>query len=573
MRTGVSMVEIKVTTSKGLHSILASEKNTVLQALQAAKIPIQAPCNGRGTCGKCKIRVQGEESERLACQTYPTQHMVVEVKSKGEQMQVVSEFLGVESVMEQPVADATVANNKEKVEEKPLYMIAVDLGTTTVVIQLLVFDSNTTENSKGKVLQTVRNLNPQNIYGADVISRITASNQGAAKALSGLICNFLCDGIEQMCENNDIKLEQISDIVIGGNTTMMHLLREYNVSGLGKYPFQPVSLSLEEFPYVQLKGSAVLDKESEDVNGLEPQIHEPNACGESAEHGPRVTLFPGISAFVGGDIVAGLYALNIHKEEKINLLVDLGTNGELAIGNRDRILVTSTAAGPAFEGGNISCGTGSIAGAIKEVTIKKRYVAYQTIDNKPAVGICGTGAIDLLAELRSKGYINEHGSFQDEYRERGFLVEGRGFQSDKEIRFTQEDIRQMQLAKGAIRAGIEVLMETYGVGYDQIGHLYLAGGMGFSLNIEKACEIGLLPPPLKDKVVIVGNSCLGGVIKYLQTVAREKSGGRIDNIAEEKPEGGTAKLEIMDMISRTTSIQLAEGDLFAGNYLNYMDFS
>ena len=529
------MVEIKVNTTQGLHSILANEENTVLQALQAAQLPIQAPCNGRGTCGKCKIHVQGEQSERLACQTYPTEHMVVEVKPKGEQMQVVSEFLGGQSKRVLHPNDTIDANSTEEKEEILKYMVAVDLGTTTVVIQLLAYDSKATDENKGKVVQTVRNLNPQSIYGADVISRITASNQGAAKELSSLICNFLCDGIEQMCENNDIKLEQISDIVIGGNTTMMHLLREYNVSELGIYPFRPESLALEEFPYAQLKEKC----------GSE--------CGESAGRSPRVTLLPGISAFVGGDIVAGLYALNIHKEENINLLVDLGTNGELAIGNRDRILVTSTAAGPAFEGGNISCGTGSIAGAIKEVTIKKRYVAYQTIDNKPAIGICGTGAIDLLAELWKKGYINEHGSFQDEYRECGFLVEGRGFKSDKEIRFTQEDIRQMQLAKGAIRAGIEVLMETYGVGYDQIGHLYLAGGMGFSLNIEKACEIGLLPPALKDKVVIVGNSCLGGVLKYLQY--------------------SKAKLEIMDMISRTTSIQLAEGDLFAGNYLNYMDFS
>ena len=562
-RTGVSMVEIKVNTAQGLHSILVDEKNTVLQALQAAQIPIQASCNGRGACGKCKIKVQGEDNERLACQTYPTENMVLEVKSKGEQMQVVSDFLGADSNGVHHFANATHEHNNKEEAGKPLYMIAVDLGTTTVVIQLLAFDSTVSEGSKAKVIQTVRNLNPQSIYGADVISRITASNQGARKELASLIGQFLCDGIEQMCENNDMKLDEISDIVIGGNTTMMHLLREYDVNGLGKYPFRPVSLAMEEFPYIQLKQSCSFGIATQSQLATQSQSDAKYQCEQQhkydteqqRKHGPNVTLFPGISAFVGGDIVAGLYALDFHKNERINLLVDLGTNGELAIGNRDKLLVTSTAAGPAFEGGNISCGTGSIAGAIKEVTIKRRYVAYQTIDNKPAIGICGTGAIDLLAELWNKGYINKQGSLLEEYRDRGFLVEGRNFASQTEIRFTQEDIRQMQLAKAAIRAGIEVLIETYGADYGQIDHLYLAGGMGFSLNIDKACEIGLLPPALKDKVVIVGNSCLGGIIKYLQ-----------------QNQYSEVKIELKKMISRTTSIQLAEGDLFAGNYLNYMDF-
>lgn len=527
-------MNLLVNTAEGTKSIQATENETVLQAMKEAHIPMHAPCSGRGTCGKCRIRIQGENEERLACQTYPSEDMVVTIVSSEQEMQVLSDF----KYGQASVRTVEKLSTEETVDTaKITYMVAIDLGTTTVVQQLLAYHKGSLE--EGKVLQTIRSLNPQRLYGADVISRITAANHGAQSDLTRLICELITDGVERMCQNNAIALEQVDTIAIGGNTTMIHLLRGYDVSGLGIAPFQPVTLSLERFPYAMLK-----------QQGIGSSKRTP------PETGPMVVLLPGISAFVGGDIVAGLYALEFHKQRSIQLLVDLGTNGELAIGNEERILVTSTAAGPAFEGGNISCGTGSISGAIKEVTLKRRYVAYQTIDNKAPVGLCGTGAVELLAELLQHQKIDVHGSLIEEHRANGFTVVDQSFGTGEAIRFTQEDIRQMQLAKGAIRAGIEVLLTAYGVGYDQIDRLYLAGGMGFSLNIEKACSIGLLPKELKDRVTIVGNSCLGGVKRYLQSM--------LHTSGQEE--------ELTKLVERCQGIQLAEEKLFHEKYLSYMEF-
>lgn len=530
------MVEIKVRSENRIKSIIANPEESVLVAFQKADIFLTNPCNGRGTCGKCKIRIQGESKDRLACQTYPKEGMTIELAPGGGEMEVLTEFCGGQET-------GGIHNEKQgDDEENPFsYMVAVDLGTTTVVLQLLRLISG---SDQGETLQTIRSLNPQCVYGADVISRITAANHGHARQLQTCICKLISDSIEQMCQNNDLTVKALEQIVIGGNTTMIHLLRGYDVSGLGKYPFQPVTLEREQFPYSELESAC--REVSEDVMMME----EESSC--------MVTVMPGFSAFVGGDITAGLYALRFQEQEGINLLVDLGTNGEMALGNKDKILVTSTAAGPAFEGGNLSCGVGSIPGAIKEVTIKKRYVTCQTIENRPAIGLCGTGAVDLLAELWTKGYMDEHGSFIDEeLRKNGFSIETRS-QSEVKLSFTQEDVRQMQLAKGAIRAGIEILLKTYGIEYDQLNQVYLAGGMGFSLNLEKAAAIGLIPAELIKKVVIVGNSCLGGVQRYLSMAAMGK----------EKQ----AEADLAYLVSKTTSIQLAEQDVFTEDYLTYMEF-
>lgn len=533
------MVEIKVITEHGIRTISAEENQSILSALQNQNVLIQAPCNGRGTCGKCRIRVGQETSDRLACQTYPEDNMIIEVQQEANRIEVLSKFCG------ETCNQETVIKSKEKIHEAS-YKIAVDLGTTTVVMQLLRIGE---QGGNPEILQTVRSLNPQSSYGADVISRITAANNGAGRKLQQCICKLLCDGIEQMCYTNHLCVEQLQQIAIAGNTTMIHLLRGYDVSELGRYPFQPVNLALEQISYLELSSGA----------RTESMVLMENSAADHSSHGPKVIIMPGISAFVGGDITAGLYALKIHRQEEISLFIDLGTNGELAIGNKERILVTSTAAGPAFEGGNLSCGIGSVPGAITEVTMKKRYTAVKTIDNRPAIGICGTGAIEMLAELWNKGYIDEHGSFfSEEYRKQGVSILSQQREMTDNLKFTQEDIRQMQLAKGAIRAGVEVLMKAYGVSYDQIAHLYLAGGMGFSLNLDKAADIGLIPPQLKEKVRIVGNSSLGGVIQFLQQSEIKKS--------------QMVKKEVEEIANSAESIQLAESEVFAGDYLSYLDF-
>jgi len=519
------MVTMHLIQQGRVKEVYAREGETILDFFKREHIVIQAPCNGRGTCMSCRIRVNGEAEERLACQTKVEDQMKVELLHPRDQMAVLTDY-----IEESGFQRADVEKGHEAQDE--IYVASIDLGTTTVVVQLGVV-----EQRRGvyRVIQTVSGLNPQSIYGADVISRITAALQGDDKELQLCIVNFLWESIEGICQNQGIHVSELAEIVIGGNTTMLHLLRGYSVQGLSAYPFTPVSLAMETISYAKFKG----DKQ------------------EGA--GPKVTLLPGISAFVGSDITAGLYAIGMHDKEEISLFVDLGTNGELAIGNRDRILVTSTAAGPAFEGGNLSCGVGSISGAVSEVVLKKRYAIVRTIDNQPPIGLCGTGALELLAELLGKGMIDTHGSFVEEsHRSQGYLLNTRGMSVQHSIVMTQEDIRALQLAKGAIRAGMEVLMKEYGVTSGQIASLYLAGGMGFALNMEKACAIGLIPQELKEKVRIVGNSCLGGCVKYQCAQVGKK------------PEIRRRKLE--EIAASVEHIQLAENEDFISNYLEYMEF-
>ncbi len=224
-----------------------------------------------------------------------------------------------------------------------------------------------------------------------------------------------------------------------------------------------------------------------------------------------VTVMPGISTYVGADIAAGILCCGFAEAKKPCMLIDLGTNGEMALGTGERLLCTSTAAGPAFEGGNISCGTGSVRGAICAVKITDTdplRVEVSTIADGAPVGICGTGVLDMTAELVRSGLVDETGLLDEDYFDDGiYLTED---QHGEPIIFTQQDVREIQLAKAAVRAGAEVLVKKYGISFDEIETVYLAGGFGFKLNIEKAISIGLLPECFAGKIQIAGNTSLKG---------------------------------------------------------------
>ena len=294
----------------------------------------------------------------------------------------------------------------------------------------------------------------------------------------------LLEGIQALTQNGSLSIEQIT---IAANTTMVHLLMGYSCETLGVYPFTPVNLDTIHTTAKELLSDEIPD------------------C--------PVTILPGISTYVGGDIVSGLYALDFHKKDRVSILIDLGTNGEMAIGNKDRLLVSSTAAGPAFEGGNIVCGTGSIPGAICSVSIDDSLHAHvKTIAGKTPFGICGTGVIESTCELLNAELIDETGLLDEDYFETGFPLA-----LEEKIYFYQKDIREIQLAKSAIRAGLETLRLKYNIPYEEIEHIYIAGGFGYKLNIQKAVKIGLFPEECKDKIIAVGNSSLNGAVKSLWT--------------------------------------------------------
>ena len=459
--------------------------HSLMELLQEQGIFLPAVCAGRGTCGKCGIQVlegdiapseqdrkffsgeQLQEGYRLACKAYTEDDCVIAVGlHKEEEFAVLADE-------EQTAGKAA----KSSAKTGGRYGIAVDIGTTTIAMQLINMETQEAED----VFTTI---NRQRAYGADVISRIEASNGGKREALRKSIQTNLMQGIESLTENGKIRVEKM---VIGANTTMVHLLMGYSCETLGVFPFTPVNIDTIHTTYGELF--------------------------EQADRDFEVVIFPGISTYVGGDIVAGLYSLDFDKREKVSVLVDLGTNGEMAIGNKDRILTTSTAAGPAFEGGNITFGTGSVPGAICKVELKDGHAVTGTIQDGKPVGICGTGVIDMVYELVKAELVDETGLMEEDYFDDGFpLAVG---SDGTEISFFQKDVREIQLAKSAVRAGLETLILNFGASYEDIEAIYIAGGFGYKMDIVKAVGIGLLPEECQDKIEAVGNSCLKGTRTYL----------------------------------------------------------
>ncbi|MDO5573089.1 MAG: ASKHA domain-containing protein, partial [bacterium] len=276
------------------------------------------------------------------------------------------------------------------------YGIAIDIGTTTIAMQLI-------ELGTMRMIDSYTALNSQRLYGADVIRRINAANHGKGEQLQKMVCNDLQQGIHTLLEKNHILMEQLRKIVIAGNTTMIHLLRQLSCETLGVYPFMPVTLERFKCQMKISEGKSGQIEVTTELGQKELGISEPY----DTELNVEATILPGISTYIGGDIVAGLMACGFDQTEEIALFVDLGTNGEMAIGNQNRILCTSTAAGPAFEGGNISCGTGGIAGAVCGVTIHDGICEIQTINNQEPVGICGSGLTDAVSELLNAGVIDD----------------------------------------------------------------------------------------------------------------------------------------------------------------------
>lgn len=486
-------IPVKVHNGSKVFTLQVKDGQSILDALMMADDSFTAVCGGRGSCGKCKIKVLDgylpvtasdkayfEEKDllegmRLSCKAYPEEPVSVELNFKSEtDFQVLTEYAENSGVYDS-------AEFLSKGDSKG-YGIAIDIGTTTIALQLLSLES-------GERIATYSVINHQRSFGADVISRIKASTEGKKSELQASIQQDLVQGIRYVVEQAGagVQTDSIRDIVISGNTTMIHLLMGYDCKSLGEYPFTPVNINPIESTYAEVFMDNFLNA--------------------------RVRIIPGISTFVGGDITAGLFSCNMDQQQECSLLIDLGTNGEMALGNKDKIIVTSTAAGPAFEGGNIEWGVGSLEGAIAGVKIMDGKAEVRTIGDKSPIGICGTGVIETVAELIKAELVDETGCLDEDYFDDGYPLAQT--ENGEDIVFTQQDVREVQLAKAAVRAGIETLFLRYGITKEQISHVYLAGGFGFKLDCQKAVEIGMIPSELAQKLEAVGNSSLGGAIKCL----------------------------------------------------------
>lgn len=472
------MPELKVISGDRERLIHFSGEPLLIGLLRENGYPVQSPCGGKGICGRCAIRAGGSlfpaprGGRCLACQTRVTGDAEVWFSESAE------------------LANIALAGTLPSFVPDPLpgrYGLAVDIGTTTLALQLLDLHS-------GALLSSAAGTNPQRQIADDVIGRIGAAMAGQSGELQSLVRNGIDHLVDEACLKAGISPAQIDWCVITGNTTMLYLYTGRDPACLSRAPFRADHL-----------------------------------FGEWVERG-SVYLPPCVGAFLGADLVCALLSSGICGLNETVLLADIGTNGEIALWHEGKLHCCATAAGPAFEGGGISSGMGSVPGAIDSVWADKGNLCFTTITDAPPCGICGSGLIDAAAALLDTGSLEESGLLNADKVE---IASG--------IVLTQSDIRQLQLAKGAVSAGIETLCASVGIHPGDIQRFYIAGGFGSHLNAQNAARIGLIPEALAEKTIVLGNAALAGSMMLLLNRGYFSEISRIADMAHILTLSGNAK--------------------------------
>ncbi|OGJ86167.1 MAG: hypothetical protein A2268_01700 [Candidatus Raymondbacteria bacterium RifOxyA12_full_50_37] len=454
----------------------APEGTRLLDVIQQSQRHIHALCGGKGTCRKCTVEVEGE-GKVLACQYLVHKDISIKLSEKHA-----AKILELSETLEKKVMfDAGLASPAPG--DNPVYGIAVDIGTTTIVIYL----ENLVDYS---LVDVAAFLNPQHIYGQDVISRVnyTIENRQGLDILQKTIIDATNNSLMTLCARNNIDKIQIAKVIFVGNTIMLHLLLGIDPSPIAVAPFTPRFVDMQQ------------------RTGKEMNLY--------ADPGAIVKTLSSLAGYVGADIIAGLAATPIPFSDKYSLYLDIGTNGEIALGNKDKIYCCATAAGPAFEGARIACGTGGVEGALSKFKNGK----YETIGNEKIAGICGSGLIDVIAYLLDSNAIDETGHMEND-----FIIEKQAHTgTDHDIVLTPKDIRETQLAKAAIYAGILIMMKVAKISFEQIDTVYLAGGFGNYMDPDSAMRIGLIPRELGGKIKQIGNGAGTGARLALKSVEFER---------------------------------------------------
>jgi uncharacterized 2Fe-2S/4Fe-4S cluster protein (DUF4445 family) len=569
------MKKFTVSFSPNNLAVEVEEGATIAEAAQIADVFINNLCGGEGVCGQCRVQViKGKRAPNekaksffsdaeiakgyvLACQTEVHDDLQIEIppESRMEEAQIMTGGASEESggsetrplaekiylelpapTVEDNIADVerifralrkkigwhgydislsclqhlsdrlrendwkitvTFVRDRERyrvlrIEPKDTtahnYGVAVDVGTTTVVAQLVDIASR-------KVIGVEGTHNRQARYGEDVISRmIFACGKGGLDPVQGAVVKNINELIEKLASENDIPREEITAMVAAGNTTMSHFLLGLIPCSIRLDPYVPTA---HIYPQILAK---------------EIGIHiNPNGILET---------IPSVASYVGGDIVAGLMSCGITDGPEVKGLIDIGTNGEIAIGNDEWLVCCSASAGPAFEGGGTRCGMRATKGAIEKVEIQNGHVKFQTIGNANPRGICGSGLIDCIYELVRHGIIGADGKFHRERQDARLTFEDEvprytialpeETESGEALVVTESDIDNLIKSKGAVFAAIKSLIDYIGLDFHQINAFYVAGGFGSFLNISKAVSIGLLPDIPRERIQFIGNSSLTG---------------------------------------------------------------
>lgn len=518
-----------ITFFPGNKTVEAEDGTTVFKAAVEAGVETGGSCGGTGSCGKCKVIVEGKcsggknlhisdeeyaEGYRLSCITEINGDLTVLTSVSGGSKKIasfyddvdISDFSPLVSLKEADVQMPSLENSeadferlkralgiddlqslpaalkklpemlrseewKVKVavsgsslidiipENKSIYGLAVDIGTTTVALELVDLQT-------GETVEAASDYNHQIVCGEDVVSRMIYEEENGQKRLTELILDTINSLIEPFEKD-------IHAVCIGGNTTMIHMLLGLDTKYIRFEPYVPVT----NFP----------------------PVWRASDIGINVFRDAPVYIIPGCAGYVGGDITAGVLASKMQQSERPSLLIDVGTNGEIALGCRDWLLTCSTSAGPSFEGGDVSCGMRGLEGAVDCVKIKDGSVEYSVIGNTEAKGICGSGIIDAVAQLFVNQKVDKKGRIKDGI-----------FHINEKISINESDIESIIRTKAAIFAGCCVLLDAVNLQFEDLEKVYIAGGFGNYLDIHNAQIIGLLPPIDYEKFKLLGNASLSG---------------------------------------------------------------
>lgn len=521
-------------------SIEVKKGTVLLDAIRKAGLSIEAPCNGMGICGKCKVVAKGKlsdpsemekkiidenKSERLSCMALVFGDTEVGILKNEERLKTVNKGFSIDVPVDSPVKNIKLPgickdnplpyadylgyhfnspelykkislieeNNPEEIwgivydnklldittYKKNILGVAIDVGTTGVSCYLI-------DLSNGEIIKKLSFLNPQIQYGGDVLTRITycMENKSGTDKLHELIVNEINNSIKSLT-GNIYNIDDIYYITVSANTTMNHLLLGINPESLAKFPYRAVFLR------------------TDDIKAKDISIE--------ANDEAVLTVIPSISSYVGGDIVSGIMASDFQNNKEA-VFIDIGTNGEIAVLKNGDIISTSTAAGPALEGMNIECGCRAKEGAIETFDIDEEFnVNYTVIGNEKPIGICGSGLIDIVGALVKRNILQKSGRWSKNLDSKiAWRLADKKFYITDDVYISQKDIRQIQLAKGAIASGMILLLDEIGLDIQKIPNIYIAGAFGYHINPDNIKTIGLIPKGFRGEIRFLGNTSLEG---------------------------------------------------------------
>lgn len=545
---------------------LKKSNKTVLELLKDGEIIVECPCRGLGTCGKCKIKIidgavtpityeekkllsstELSDGVRLACQCKIIDNTKIDILFQaGSDIKILTEgvipnsninpaikkisfdltkealckFNSINSYFQHSIGitstvsldilkklpsilnvghgEAVICNDEIldiDISISNVYGMSIDIGTTTVacsLVNLLTFEE----------IDSSSFINPQKEFGLDVLSRIhyASDNKDGISNLQLCIVKELNHNIEALCNKNNLNISSIYEIVVAANSTMVHCLLDIPIDNLGKSPY--ISVLTENISIYA------------------------NDIGIKINPKGKIYCIPAVSTYIGGDIVAGILASRLYLESENTLFIDIGTNGEIVLSSNGNLVSCSCAAGPALEGMNISCGMRADTGAIESLKIVDNNVYINTIGNTEPIGLCGSGILESISELLKNDILGINGRlktnsplvYETDGKRKVFLYENKN-----KIYVTQNDIRQVQLAKGAILSGFLTLLNYKNITMDNLDKVIIAGQFGKHLSPESLTGVGIIPVNLKDRIEYVGNSSSVGAFICLLSIDERKT--------------------------------------------------